>query len=599
MNNELIEIAFQVLRLANNSIKVSLLWLFGLNAISAILDLVSLTAIVPFISLLVNAQAINNPDNIYLSYILVGFSFLKLEPVYLFALFLVLIVVLSSYAKAYVLRKSLKISAELATYIGKTAFQEILSMDYITFKGKNSANLIAVLTKQLDITSLGFTCCLQIISSALTVIAILISAIIAKTLIFFPTLASLFVIYAIISKKDSLEVNMISRKINILNKNKIIALQESFQSYKEIKINSLDAKTVERFECIEEKIREADAHSTFLSRYPKIMIEGLSIVLIVGVALVLQSNPNNPISIGQLAFVTFAIQKFAVVAQQIYQNILSLNVFKESMAEVLDFLRNNLIKDKAKTSEIIKFNCFKDKLVFTEISYNYKDSLKLFDNVKFEICPSDFIGIYGASGSGKSTLLDIIVGLFKPSSGSIKIYDYAKDKSYALQNHKSISQLFSLVPQEVCIINDSIYNNLICYSGENVTNNVMNNILKLCHLNGLVDSLPNGINHILAENGKNLSGGQKQRIGIARALTTNKPILVLDEATSALDSPTEKSILNHLKNNLKDKAKLMVTHKPENLLFCNKILYFKEGRIKLIESSNIREFVNNQLFVGT
>ena len=188
------------------------------------------------------------------------------------------------------------------------------------------------------------------------------------------------------------------------------------------------------------------------------------------------------------------------------------------------------------------------------------------------------MGIVGKSGSGKSTIINIFLGLLKPSSGEI-IIDGINSK-----NIKGWNQNVGYVPQNVYLIDDTIFNNIAFGIGKDPFKlQKVKKAIEKSQLQNFVKNLPHKENTIVGEKGVRLSGGQIQRIGIARALYHEPSILVLDEASSALDYDTESNLMTAI-NLLQGKTTmLIVTHRISTVQNCDKIIEIQNGKIKSIK----------------
>ena len=219
--------------------------------------------------------------------------------------------------------------------------------------------------------------------------------------------------------------------------------------------------------------------------------------------------------------------------------------------------KNNISTIKTKKN-IIK------NITFDNVSFKYGKKL-LFKNLNLEFSNKDFIGIYGPSGSGKSTLLSLIMGVIHPTKGSIKI------------NNKNINKFnlrIGYVGQNINLIQDSVLNNIAfgVNNKKSINYAKINKILKELGLDGFVNSLPDKLSTEILEKSSNISVGQAQRIVIARALYFDPDILVLDEPTSSLDVKNENDVIKILNIFSKKKTIFLVSHKMNNLKYCNKII---------------------------
>jgi ABC-type bacteriocin/lantibiotic exporter with double-glycine peptidase domain len=254
--------------------------------------------------------------------------------------------------------------------------------------------------------------------------------------------------------------------------------------------------------------------------------------------------------------------------QELNSRIPSVEVISQQLSEKdnLKFLNNSKLK-------IEKFN----SINLSNISFRYdKNDEYILKDLNLSFSRGNIIGFFGKTGSGKSTLINIISGLIKPSIGKIFV------------NQKHIERVphnyFSYVPQKPLIINDTIKSNIAFgVENENIDLSKLNHAIEKCELREFIQKLPNGINEIISEDGKNISGGQAQRISIARAIYFDRQILILDESTNSLDLATEKKIINFL-NELKHEITIiMISHNLESLKICNEVYELKGKKLNKIK----------------
>ena len=180
--------------------------------------------------------------------------------------------------------------------------------------------------------------------------------------------------------------------------------------------------------------------------------------------------------------------------------------------------------------------------------------------MNLEIKLKSKIGVVGETGKGKSTLIDLLMGLLKPTNGTILLDDIELDDSLI----ESWQNKLAHVPQNIFLINDTIRKNVAFgIQDEDIDENKLEKSLKIACLDYFINETKSGVDTELGENGINISGGQKQRIGIARALYKSKDILIFDEATSALDYKTEQKIMSNIFNNYPDITLISISHRVE------------------------------------
>lgn len=212
---------------------------------------------------------------------------------------------------------------------------------------------------------------------------------------------------------------------------------------------------------------------------------------------------------------------------------------------------------------------------FENIQFNYgRESVLEEGNASFE--KGDFVAIRGISGIGKSTLMKMLLGVFKPKSGEIKLYE--KNGDY-VEASPTTRALFSYVPQGNYLFSGTLRENILLINPD-ATKEEIDEALTISDIKDFVYSLPNGLDTVIGEKGLGISEGQAQRLAIARALLSKAPILLLDEATSALDAQTEYNVLKHIKE-LNQKTCIIITHKMAALDVCNKEFIIENKKLTM------------------
>lgn len=196
-----------------------------------------------------------------------------------------------------------------------------------------------------------------------------------------------------------------------------------------------------------------------------------------------------------------------------------------------------------------------DKMTLREVSYSYEENTPVISGLSMTINKGDFVGIAGESGAGKTTLIKLIMGLYEPTSGEIVVNSEGVDISNRLA-------LFAYVPQGNMVFSGTIRDN-VKFFNEDISDEKVRDILRICCLDQLVDTLDNGLDTYVGERGYGLSEGQVQRLCVARALAMDRQILLLDEATSALDVNTERQMIENIKNI--GKTVILITHHQDLL----------------------------------
>lgn len=207
---------------------------------------------------------------------------------------------------------------------------------------------------------------------------------------------------------------------------------------------------------------------------------------------------------------------------------------------------------------------FIDRISLKNITFRYNNET-LLNDVNMEFHKGQPVAVFGPSGKGKSTLLRIIMGLFPPEEGCVKLHK----GNLELFMKESYRCNFAYVPQGDKLLSGTIRENLVLSHKFHKANDIREALILACA--DFVFELPNGIDTIVGEGGYGLSEGQAQRIGIARAILQGSNVWLFDEITSSLDEPTSLRLVTNLIEKGRDKIVVFVTHDKILSRFCNSI----------------------------
>ncbi|KOE82748.1 lipid A ABC transporter ATP-binding protein/permease MsbA [Vibrio aestuarianus] len=211
-----------------------------------------------------------------------------------------------------------------------------------------------------------------------------------------------------------------------------------------------------------------------------------------------------------------------------------------------------------------------------DVTFTYQGNEKpALSNVNFTVPAGKTIALVGRSGSGKSTIASLFTRFYDVDSGAIYL-DEHDIRDYKLKNLRTH---FALVSQNVHLFNDTIANNIAYAAEGEYSREQIEHAAKLAHAMEFIQTMPNGLDTMIGENGASLSGGQRQRIAIARALLRDAPVLILDEATSALDTESERAIQAALEELQKNKTVLVIAHRLSTIEEADEILVVDDGEI--------------------
>jgi ATP-binding cassette, subfamily B, heavy metal transporter len=208
-------------------------------------------------------------------------------------------------------------------------------------------------------------------------------------------------------------------------------------------------------------------------------------------------------------------------------------------------------------------------------------------NVSFRVPAGKTVAVVGASGSGKSTLVRLILRLYEPDDGCIRLGGIPVGKIDLTGLRRSVA----LVPQDTTLFHDTLANN-IALGSQSATAADIEEAAQASGLHALIDSLPDRYLTLAGERGLRLSAGERQRVAIARALIRRAQVLLIDEATSSLDSRTEAQVLRSLTSLCAGRTTLIIAHRLATIVHADSIVVLREGRV--VESGTHQELLRRR-----
>lgn len=244
-----------------------------------------------------------------------------------------------------------------------------------------------------------------------------------------------------------------------------------------------------------------------------------------------------------------------------------------------------LDKEVEKDNGTVSLNRCKGAIVYENVSFAYRSDILTLNKINLDIEPGQTIALVGRSGSGKSTLVSLLPRFYDAYTGSIYI-DGIETRTLRLAD---LRNQFALVSQNVTLFNDTIAHNIAYGRLSDTSEQDVIRAAKAAHALEFIETLPEGFNTLIGENGVLLSGGQRQRIAIARALLKNAPILILDEATSALDTEAERHIQVALEELMHTRTTLVIAHRLSTIENADIIVVLDNGDI--IETGSHKDLI--------
>lgn len=216
---------------------------------------------------------------------------------------------------------------------------------------------------------------------------------------------------------------------------------------------------------------------------------------------------------------------------------------------------------------------------FNNVSFAYNEGEPVLHGVSFEAQRGQRIALVGESGGGKSTIVNLLLGLYRPSEGSLAVAGYDVGMLSAEQLRASVGVVF----QESSLFSGTVREN-IAYARPDATEEEIIEVAKRANAHDFIMGFPQGYDTVIGERGLRLSGGQKQRVSVARAMLKDAPVLVLDEATSALDTKAEIAVQEGLDQLMVGRTTLIIAHRLSTIADVDTIITLRDGHVDEIGS---------------
>lgn len=332
------------------------------------------------------------------------------------------------------------------------------------------------------------------------------------------------------------------------------------------------------------EIATAQASNSATSVSPRYILESITAAGLVAVALWAYGRAGPGQWLTQLAFFSLAAYRLLPAIQQVYvaaARIRSDRVSFDRIAADLRKARRRQLLPSAQRGTGRWLGRPHQGIDLANLSYSHSmERDGGVNDISLHIPAGSIVGFVGPNGSGKTTLAELILGLLSADSGEIKVDGESLSKSVLAEWYQTVAY----VPQQVTIFDATLAENIAFGTAPDAIDQPrLREAIEQAQLGPFVDSLPEGQNTNVGQDGVLLSGGQRQRIGIARALFREASLLVLDEATNALDTATEAEIIDLIRGLRGHCTTILIAHRERPLLACDILFRFESGGLVHVE----------------
>ncbi len=558
----------KLLSLLDKKDQSRLMWLVFFSVFISLIETIGISAIMPFIDIATNFSNIHSNQYYQGAFDFFGFSN-EVDFAIVFGLFLIGFYIFRGGVNLLYSYSMAIFSQNLYAQTIKKLFKTYLAMPYEVFANKNSSYLTKVVITEASLMS-------GVIRAVLLMVSEIFVIIFLYTLMLFASWKITLVFTVILMIKVIFLTKKISSRIKIAGVAREKAQSEIYEivnrlfgNFKHIKLQDRDrlVKSSDKFSTAADKYAKANTIRIFLDSFPKLFLEtsGFALVVLLLIFSLYLSQSNVSYIIPTLSLFVLALYRLLPSANRIISGYNTLVYYHKSIDAVDEMLR---VSQENLADEAIEF---KQRIELKAVGFSYQER-PILENINLTVNKGDKIAFIGESGSGKSTLADLIIGLYQPNQGEMRVDNVLIGTS----NLQSWRSQVGYIPQHVYLFDGTIKEN-VCFDRK-VDRNLLAKVLKQANIFDFLQT-KQGVETLVGEGGIQLSGGQKQRIAIARALYGQPEILVLDEATSALDDETEKKIMNEIYRISHDKTLIIIAHRLSTIQKCDKIFEIQYGDI--------------------
>ena len=568
--------------LLSNSERKSAGLLMIMILIMALLDVIGVASILPFMAVLTNPNLIETNNILNSSFKILNNYGINSYDEFLFTLgiFVFILLIISLLFRSLTVYFQIRFVQMREHSIGRRLLEFYLNQPYSWFLNRNSADLgKSIISEVQKIINFGVRPLIELIAKGIVTVAIITLLIVTNPKLALIVSISLSGIYALIFyfAREYLGVNGNKNLKN--NKERFRAFTEAFGASKEVKVLGIEQSYIDRFSKSSKIFAQTQAMSKIISQAPRYILEavafgGMLLIILYSIAISGSFNSSLPV----ISLYIFAGYRIMPALQQIYGSLTQLTFISPSLDKLMHDLNNFKTYDENQNKQDKDALHLKKNIKLKNIYYSYPNTnYPTLNNINLTIPVKSTVGFVGQTGSGKTTIVDIILSLLEAQKGVLEV----DGKIITSQNSKKWLRSIGYVPQNIYLSDDTVAANIaLGVNPKEINQNLVEKSAKIANIHDfVVNELPKKYKTTIGERGIRLSGGQCQRIGIARALYRNPSVLILDEATSSLDNQTESILMDAVNNLRKDITIILIAHRLNTVKNCDIIFKIEKGHL--------------------
>ncbi len=556
-----------------------LVFLLGLMLTGSLMEVVTIGAVVPFITLLARPEVANSFPQLQVLFGSLGWDGEDSLIAPMSAAFLTF-VFFAALVRLVLIYASNKLVFAIGSDIGVKLYRVILNQPYAYHIAQNTSEVIGSMNK-VQILIGGF---LRPTMDGIIALVLSLAILAALMMVDASTAMAAGVmfaaIYLIVIKVFRKRLKHNSKIIADSQGLRVRAVQEGLGGIRDVILDNSQSQYVEDFAAVDGRFRRVQAANAFLSEAPRFVVEFIGIMLIVGLSYAFTSKQGGLVeALPTLGALALGAARLMPLVQKMYAAWAQYSGNYNVLVEVLATLNLPDQQEAVHASPLP----FIYGIELRAVGFRYSpDEPEVLTDINLFIPKGSRVGIIGQTGSGKSTLMDIVMGLLKPTHGQILVDGIEIDSHNRVAWRRHIAH----VPQHIYLSDASIRQNITLGVAEgSFDQERMRKAAQQAQIAEFIETQRQSYETRVGERGVQLSGGQRQRIGIARALFKEADVLVFDEASSALDSMTEDAVMTAVSQMDRDLTVLIIAHRVGTLRDCDFILRVESRRV-IVERRN-------------
>jgi len=552
----------------NQQQKKQLLRWFGVSMLGSLLKAFGVVSIMPFVALITEPSLVQSNSAFAFLYQLFG-SHNYNEFLLSIGLGTITIFVIASSYSIFEVWYGLRVFNQLEKELSIRLFKGYANQPYQFFLHQKQSETVRRVTQEVEIGIVDVVITtVEIISSTFLTIILIGFLTYANPWVAFISACGLFIAHLWVEYYVGNKIVQIGRNFTRLNDTILNTSSEMFSGIKEVKIAAAESRFVKKYAETYEGLSTYSTRYGVLEHTPREILETLayiSIVLFSIFAIIFYQKPETVFPL--IAMYALASYRLIPALREIFTGIEKIHLSEYSLSKLsADF---DTIKQNQKKQSNLKSVAFKQLIELRDICFHYEGSEEtIFDHYNTSIKASKLTLLSGPSGVGKTTLADILMGLLKPTSGSI-IVDGVVLKT---EHWKHWQASIGYVPQSVYLFQGSIMQNVAIAEQEDaIDRQRVKKCCQIAQIDDYIETLKQGYESILGQGNQILSGGQLKRLGIARALYKQPALLILDESTNEIEALKKIQVIAALKA-IPDLSVLIISHDKEIALHCDETI---------------------------